>query len=210
MVEVYVLALDVDTTRFLPLLSADEQERAARFRFEIHRNRYTVARGMLREVLGSQLGVAPEALMFTYGSHGKPSLVDSDLQFNVSHSHDAGMIAVARGREVGCDIERIEPKFADDQIPERFFSPNEVAALRLLPKADQHRAFFRIWTRKEAFIKACGLGMSLPLDSFDVTLGDEALLLHGADGWSVRAVEAPRGYEAAVVARGGEFNVILK
>jgi 4'-phosphopantetheinyl transferase len=123
----------------------------------------------------------------------------SDVQFNVSHSHGMGLIAIARGRKVGCDIERIEPRFADEQIPERFFSPREVAALRALPESEQCEAFFRCWTRKEAFIKACGMGVSMALDSFDVTLGESAALLRGAEGWIVRAVEAPEGYAAAIV-----------
>jgi 4'-phosphopantetheinyl transferase len=110
-----------------------------------------------------------------------------------------GMIAVARGRELGCDIERIEQSFADEQIPERFFSPREVAALRALPKPEQCVAFFRCWTRKEAFIKACGMGVSFGLDAFDVSVGDRAELLRGAEGWFLRAVVAPEGYAASIV-----------
>jgi 4'-phosphopantetheinyl transferase len=136
---------------------------------------------------------------FVYGVFGKPMLEGSEMQFNVSHSHGMAMIAMARGREVGCDIERMDRSFADEKIPERFFSPYEVAALRALPKADQCEAFFRCWTRKEAFIKACGMGVSRALDSFDVTVGAEAALLRGADGWSLHAVEAPAGYAAALV-----------
>ena len=157
-------------------------------------------------MLATQLGTNPAELRFEYGRHGKPRLADSEVTFNVSHSHDVAMIVTARDVEVGCDVEKVDPKFIDDQIPERFFSPHEVTELRALPTADQSEAFFRCWTRKEAFIKACGLGVSMGLDTFDVTLGEPAKLLRGADGWTLQAVEAPKGYMAAVVAR-GDFTI---
>jgi 4'-phosphopantetheinyl transferase len=190
--EIHVFSLDGDARRLAGILTPDELERAARFRFDRDRNRYIVCRGTLRELLGAR---AP----FVYGPYGKPRLEGSDVRFNVSHSHGLGMIAIARGREVGCDIERVDPSFADEKIPEQFFSPHEVAALRALPESEQCAAFFRCWTRKEAFIKACGMGLSLPLDSFDVTLGERAALLRGAEGWSLHSVDAPEGYATAVV-----------
>ncbi len=173
------------------LLSFEELERAARFRFDRDRNRFIACRGILRKLLGFREN-------FVYGPFGKPMLPNSDVHFNVSHSHGMAMIAVTRGGEVGCDIERIDASFADDKIPERFFSTLEVAALRALPIEHQCQAFFRCWTRKEAYIKACGMGMSMALDSFDVTLGAEAQLLRGAEGWSFHAVDAPAGYAAAL------------
>ncbi len=191
-VELHIFSLDAEIPRLARLLTSDERDRASRFRFDRDRNEYIVCRGTLRELLGVKS-------RFVYGPYGKPRLDGSNVQFNVSHSHGMGLIAIARGREVGCDIERIEPGFADEQIPERVFSPSEVAALRSLPEAEQCQAFFRCWTRKEAFIKACGMGVSLPLDSFEVTLGQTAALLRGADGWFLRAVEAPEGYAAAIV-----------
>ena len=206
-VEVRFISLDVDSDRYLAFLSPDECHRAARFRFDVHRNRYIVCRGTLRELLGAKLGIDPAELRFEYGSHGKPRTANSQITFNVSHSDVVAMIATAKDFEVGCDVEKVEPKFADDQIPERFFSPHEVAELRALPKAEQTAAFFRCWTRKEAFIKACGLGVSMGLDTFDVTLGEPAMLLRGADGWTLQAVAAPEGYMAAVVAR-GEFTIV--
>jgi 4'-phosphopantetheinyl transferase len=191
-VEVHVFPLDVDAGRFAGWLTPDEMERASRFRFERDRNQYIVCRGTLRELLG--VGEP-----FVYGAWGKPYLVGSEVRFNVSHSDGMGMIAVARGREVGCDIERVDPSFADENIPERFFSAYEVGALRGLPEAEQCSAFFRCWTRKEAFIKACGMGVSFGLDTFDVTVGDRAELLRGAEGWFLESVVAPEGYVAAVV-----------
>lgn len=191
-VEVHFVSLDQDVGRFVGLLTPDELERAARFRFDRDRNRYIVCRGTLRELLGVRT-------RFVYGLYGKPRLEDSATRFNVSHSHSMGMIAIMQDREVGCDVEWIDPSFADERIPEQFFSPYEVAALRSLPEAEQCHAFFRCWTRKEAFIKACGMGVSLPLDSFDVTLGADAALLRGGDGWSLHSCEAPEGYAAAIV-----------
>jgi len=191
MIDVHFFSLDVEAGRFAGLLTPDEMERASRFRFDRDRNRYIVCRGTLRELLA-----VGEPLV--YGAYGKPYLPGSDLHFNVSHSHSMGMIAVARGREVGCDIERVDPSFAVENIPENFFSAYEVATLRALPESEKCGAFFRCWTRKEAFIKACGKGVSLALDSFDVSLGNRAELLRGAEGWFLQAVEAPEGYEAAV------------
>jgi 4'-phosphopantetheinyl transferase len=110
--------------------------------------------------------------------------------------------AVSRTREVGIDIEQINAQFAHDQIPERFFSAAEVAALRALPESLQIEAFFQIWTRKEAYVKARGLGLSLPLDSFDVSLGEPARFLRGTGGWSIESIEPAPGYAAALVAQG--------
>jgi 4'-phosphopantetheinyl transferase len=134
----------------------------------------------------------------------------SDVRFNVSHSGGWALLAVTRGSEVGIDIERVDSRFAADQIPERFFSPGEVARLRGLPADQQTAAFFRCWTRKEAYIKARGLGLALPLDSFDVSLGpdDPPELLRGADGWCVQDFDAPPGFAAAVVAEGAAFSAV--
>lgn len=203
-VEVRYFSLDVAASRLRELagfLSLEERERAARFRFDRDRNRFIACRGSLRELLATKLRADPVSVRFLYGRFGKPMLEHSHIRFNVSHTHGMAMIAITQGREVGCDIERIDPSFAGEQIPERFFSPYEIRALRALPETDQCDAFFRCWTRKEAYIKACGMGVSLALDSFDVTLGPDqpAALLRGADGWTLHAMDAPEGYAAAVV-----------
>lgn len=194
--DIHFFPLDVEVGRLAGFLSWDERERAARFRFQRDRNRFIACRGTLRQLLGMK-----PAQNFTYGNYGKPGLGDSEVRFNVSHAHGMGMIVITQGREVGCDVERIDPSFADDKIPESYFSPREVAALRALPEADQCDAFFRCWTRKEAFIKACGMGMYLALDSFDVSLEPDrpAAFLRGATGWTLRSVDAPEGYAAAIV-----------
>lgn len=217
-VTVYRAGLDVEPARLdslYRLLEPEERLRADRFRFASHRCRFIAGRGMLREILARHLSiaeeneVAAEDVRFRYNSYGKPSLAASDLCFNVSHSGGQALFAIARGREVGVDIEQVDRKFAQDQIPERFFSPTEVRILRGLPAGQQTDAFFRCWTRKEAYIKARGLGLALALDSFDVSLGPEepAALLAGAGDYSICDVPAPTGFAAALVAQGSDWHM---
>jgi 4'-phosphopantetheinyl transferase len=192
-------------------LSPDEQRRAARFHFERDRIRFMAARGALRGILGAYLRRPPAEIVFAYSPHGKPSLADEpSLSFNISHSGDWALCAVALNRRIGVDIESIQPELAGQSIAERFFSPREVAELRALPSAEQSAAFFRCWTRKEAFVKARGEGLSLPLDRFDVSLrpGAPPALLstlddpREADRWSILALPAPPGYVASAVVEG--------
>ena len=204
---------DTGTARFAATLSADERLRAARFHFARDRDRFTVGRGVLRSLLGGYLGVAPAALAFAYGDHGKPALVGGGLHFNVSHSAGVALYAVARAREVGVDVEGHRADFATAEIAERFFSPAERAALRALPVEARCAAFFACWTRKEAYIKARGVGLSLALDAFDVSLapGEPAALLAtrddpGArDRWSLQALDPGPDLAGAVVAEGRDW-----
>jgi 4'-phosphopantetheinyl transferase len=184
-------------------LNPDERRRAGRFHFEIHRRRFIAARGMLRELLARYLAAAPAAIEFSYNLYGKPAV--EGVHFNLSHSDHLAIYAVSRTREVGVDIERINPTFADEQIPEHYFSPAEVRTLRSLPKERQTEAFFNCWTRKEAYVKARGLGLSLELHSFDVTLapGEPAAFLRGVEGWSIESLDPAPGFAAAVV--GSDF-----
>jgi 4'-phosphopantetheinyl transferase len=202
-------AVDLDFGTFDAMLDADEHRRATRFRFERDRRRYIMRRGKLREFLSVYLNCAPSRIRFAYNRFGKPSLIGGDLRFNLSHSHAMALFVVARGIEVGCDIERRDPQLVSEQIPEHFFSPCEVQTLRSLPAADQTLAFFNCWTRKEAFIKARGYGLSLPLNSFDVSLvpHEPAMLLRGCEGWSVQSCEPEPGYQAAVVAEGPDWRL---
>ena len=154
----------------------------------------------------------PAGVAFVHNAYGKPAIAQSDLRFNLSHSHGMALYAFCRHAEVGCDIERRDPKFAAEQIPERFFSPDEVRALRSLPLNEQTEAFFNCWTRKEAYIKAVGHGLSIALDSFDVSLvpGELPALLRGCEGWSVQSFEPLAGFQAAVVAQGTNWRLIFK
>lgn len=191
------------------LLSPDEQSRADRFHFEKDRRHFTTARGYLRTLLGSYLGLAPREIRFSYTEYGKPALatdLDQRLNFNLAHSGGLALYAFTRIGEVGIDLEYIRPEFTGDDIARRYFSPGEVASLNQLPETSRHQAFFDCWTRKEAFIKAKGLGLSLGLNQFDVTLDPEqpAALLQTrwdeteAARWSLRAIAAGPEYAAAV------------
>lgn len=151
-----------------PLLSEDEVERADRFRFERDRRRYVVGRGLVRTLLGRYLRRDPAGLVFRYGRYGRPEL--PTLSFNVSHSGETALVAVALDGDVGVDVEQLRPEPAEEEVAERFFSRREVEALRSLRRVEQPSAFLACWTRKEAFVKALGDGLSLALDSFDVTL----------------------------------------
>ena len=199
----------------LSLLTADERERAARFRFAEHRDRFIVARGTLRRVLGHYTGVAPESVRFEYGANGEPSLPGSEIRFNLSHSGDLAMIGVTRSREIGVDVERMRQ--SDDllDIAERYFAPGEREALRGLPEEGRHGGFFRCWTRKEAYLKALGAGLSLDLQGFVVSLapGEPAALLESEHGaaevarWSLMAFEPHPDYAAAVAVEGASGEV---
>jgi len=170
-------------------------------------------------LLARHLRKHPAEIRFAYSYYGKPSLSrdrgSEGIEFNVSHSGKYAIFALCRNRQVGIDIERIRPEFGTERIAERFFSPTEVSALRRLAPELRVEAFFNCWTRKEAFIKAAGVGLSCPLDGFDVSLapGEPARLLNIRDyrddglSWSIQDVEAGEGYKAAVVAEGSDWDV---
>jgi 4'-phosphopantetheinyl transferase len=203
------------------VLSAEEKARAARFVFERDARRFTTRRFRVREILAAYLACEPAAISFVAGEHGKPFLHpehNSDLQFNLTHSEDLAILAVARGLEMGVDVECMRP--VEERIADRFFSPAEQRALANLPPEWATRGFFECWTAKEAFVKARGTGLSLPLDSFDVSLGPgvpSAILRIGtarpdcARNWRLWRFEPAPGFVCAVAARTGgqswELNV---
>ena len=188
------------------LLATEERARAARFRFRRDRRRYVAACGQLRSTLSGYLGCTPEAITFQYGAHGKPEV--SALEFNVSHTGDIALYAVALKRRVGIDVEAVRALADADRIVDRFFSAREVEAYRALPAEERADAFVTCWTRKEAFIKALGEGLSHPLDAFDVTVrSDEPATLlaarrdpAAADRWHMQALPVGAGYAATVTA----------
>ncbi len=143
------------------VLSPEEIARAARFVFEPDRNRFIVSHGALRMLLGRYLATDPSDLEFQSGPNGKPSLVQlfTDLRFNLSHSADLALIAVARGREVGVDVERVQKEILFEQIAEHYFEPTEAWDLRIAPPDERALRFFDLWTRKEACLKAEGTGL---------------------------------------------------
>jgi 4'-phosphopantetheinyl transferase len=221
-VHVWRAALDRPTSQLHILwhiLAEGERKWATRFYFRRDRDHYVVARALLRHLLGQYLKTEPSQLVFGYNSYGKPHVapeLDSGrLTFNVSHSHGRALFAFSRGRELGIDIERIRPEFATGQVAERFFSPSEVATLRSLPAEAQPVGFFNCWTRKEAYIKAKGLGLSLPLDQFAVSLapGEAPVLLsaledpHEPSRWRLRELSPYPDYAAAVAAEGDGWHL---
>jgi 4'-phosphopantetheinyl transferase len=205
--EVHVWGAGLDelgTDGMLSLLSGDERSRADRFHFTRDRQRFVAARGLLRRLLGHYLDRDPCELRFAYGPRCKPSL--PGLRFNVSHSGGLGLLAFSRDHEVGVDIECERSVPEAESIARRYFSVREVAELGGLSETERLRAFFLCWTRKEAFIKATGDGLSQPLDAFDVTLapGEPARLLRieGKDDearrWWLEDLEPAAGFAAAL------------
>jgi len=214
---VHVWHVDLEQTdevvnRFRTTLDAEELQRASRFHFERHRRAFIVGRGFLRDVLGRYLQSRPQVLEFSYGAYGKPALngehKDTKLRFNMSHSHDVGLLAITEERHIGVDVEHIRADFATEEIARRYFSRCEVDVFNTLAREEQVAAFFRCWTRKEAFIKATGRGLSQALDGFDVTLGPgvEAELLRVADDdasrWSMCDIDVGQDYAAALAVEG--------
>lgn len=185
------------------LLSPDEQARAARFHFPKDRAAFVTARGRLRMLLGRYLRTAPEKIRFILNAHGKPELpVPAPLQFNLSHSGELAAFAFTRHHRVGVDVEQVREDFANNSVAERFFAPVEVTQLRTLPAAGQTAAFFECWTRKEAFVKARGEGLSLGLEQFEVSVGGPARLLSVEGGeaarWTLHDLHPADGYAGAV------------
>jgi 4'-phosphopantetheinyl transferase len=173
-VHVWALGLAADASRFATYtaaLSSDEIERGARFRFEQHRNRFITGRGWLRTVLARYLDQQPGELRFEYNQNGKPSLRGGDpsFHFNLAHCDDLAVLAVTRAAEVGVDVERVRPLKDADDIADRFFSRTESAGLKALAPAEKPSAFFNLWTRKEAWLKATGEGLSDSLNQVEVS-----------------------------------------
>jgi 4'-phosphopantetheinyl transferase len=188
------------------VLADDERERAARFHFEHDRWRYAITRGILRKLLGRYVGRTDVTL--TCNRYGKPALEDraSALRFNVAHSRDLALFGFILKHEVGVDVEWIRPDFATTDIAQRFFAPDEASALAALPQPVRVQGFFNCWTRKEAYIKARGMGLSLGLHSFAVTFapGEPAALIRvdgdptGPQRWTMSDLPTTEGYAAAV------------
>lgn len=205
-----------EVARLRGLLAPEERNRADRYIFERDRSRYIVGRATLRLLLARYLDVAPGDLEIGYGELEKPHVAGGP-SFNLSHSGTVVLYAFAATGDLGIDVELDDTDVTHERVAERFFSPAEVGVLRSLPAESQPRAFLTCWTRKEAFIKARGDGLSLALDSFDVTLAPDApaALLRTAwcerepERWSIRDLSDPRaGYIAAVALRGEIRGVV--
>jgi 4'-phosphopantetheinyl transferase len=203
----------------LGALSPEERARAHRFHAPRDRDRYVVAHGAMRDILGCYLGLAPADVRLDAAPNGKPVLAPElrryHLEFNLSHSHELALIAVGSGRRVGIDVERIRSEVRGETIAEHFFSPPETALLRALPPDARLAAFFAGWTRKEAYSKARGEGLRKPFDQFAVVIAPDqpaTLLYDGSDPrapahWSLRSLDVGSAYAAAVAVEGHDWRL---
>ena len=209
-VHVWRASLDcspAELSRLETCISADELARAKRFISQTDRNHFLAARGILRELVGRYARVSPAQIQFRYGTNGKPELESNGfaLQFNVSHSSGLAVFGFSRERRLGVDVELVRSQSSAEDIAARYFAPDELVELRKLPLQVRAQGFFCCWTRKEAYVKAHGAGLSIPLDSFTVSLTpDQPAELHSADRarWSMRSFEPRPGYVAAIVLEG--------
>ncbi len=217
MVHLWLRSLDaspVEISGWYELLSSEERDRAERFKVERPRIAFVLTRGTLRSLLAHYLGIEAKAVRFRYEKRGKPFLEDrTGLCFNVSHTDGLALIGFVKSRSIGVDVEKVKPDTEVRKLAERFFSARERRDLRPLRGDELRAAFFRVWTRKEAYIKATGEGLSLPLDQFDVSIaaGERDALCatrpdaNEAERWTLSDVAVPAGYAAAVaVATHGE------
>jgi 4'-phosphopantetheinyl transferase len=221
-VHVWSVSLDPSPARIADLwgfLSAEEKARAMAFRFEADRVRFIAARGTLRLLVGRYLGRSPAALPLRRGPWGKPCLGGGGegLHFNLSHAGDLMLLAVARGREVGVDVERLDANIDAESLARTALSTGERAALMALPRRERAAALIRAWTRKEAVMKATGRGASLSPDRVEVSLEAEADALIGIDGdrcqaarWSLRDLSCAETCMGAVAAAGRGWRVVLR
>ncbi len=220
-IDVWIVSLSGDEGQYeraRDSLSADECSRADRFVFDEHRRRFALGRGALRGILALYCGCTPREIRFAYGEHGKPRLADcaggGSLQFNTSGSQQLGVCAVTVGRPVGIDVEFIRPN-RERGLVELFFAEGERAAYDRLSDEERLAAFYRAWTRKEAYLKAHGTGLTRPLSSFEVTIapGEPARLVAdrqatpGGGAWTLADLDLEPGYAGALAVAGGPLPI---
>jgi 4'-phosphopantetheinyl transferase len=216
---VWLAPLDLgepDIASLVVLLAPDEQQRGSQFRFDRDRRHFIVARGLLRRLLARYAGGAPAQIEFCYGPQGKPALAGrDDMQFNVAHSHGAGLFAFTRGAPIGVDAEQIRP-LEYEALAAGFFSPAERTTLMAMPVERRQDAFFTYWARKEAYVKALGWGLSVPLDRFDVAAPDASARLLADRGnpdapqqWSLHDIDAGPALRAAVAVKKQDTRICV-
>ncbi len=221
-VHVWRLTLDLPPAQIDNLrrvLTNDERVRADRFHADRHRHRFIACRAQVRQLLAGYLNERPERIDFRLGPQGKPALAvpwnDSEIDFNVSNSHEMALCAVALKCELGVDIEHLRKGRDHEGLAARFFAPQEVESLNALPADRRAEGFLRCWTRKEAVLKAVGIGLSFPLDRLVVTLAprDPARVLAfdgtpaAAANWWLEHLEPAPGYVGALAARGDRIEI---
>lgn len=211
-----------DLSHYRSLLSQDETDRAMRFVFEKDRNYYIVGRGLLRTILGGYLGLEPARLEFVCGTNGKPALQsgqsDQTLEFNLSHSNDLVLYAFNWNRRIGVDVEYLIPMADMDDFAKQFFTPRESAWINSLSGKQKEDAFFKTWTCKEAFLKANGSGLTVPINQVQISLKAEGmveLIAIGDDqaqaaNWRIQMFNPLPGYRAALAVEGHRGQIILR
>jgi len=188
---------------FAQVLSSEEQTRAQRLKAPEKARSFAVARTRLRQILGGYLNLPPEVLRFAYGANGKPALaaeLDTGIQFNLSHSGDWGLCALTLGGAIGVDLEQVSPTLEFLPLAQRFFSCAEINWLNSWPQGRRRRAFYRLWTRKEAWLKGHGDGFSSPTLALDSR--HLATTITTAHDWTLLNLLARRGYVAALALQG--------
>jgi 4'-phosphopantetheinyl transferase len=221
-VQVWAVQLEASEDRFsqcLSCLSSDEKARAARFHFDEHRRAFILGRSVLRALLGELMETTPGQIQFSYGPKGKPGLVDSSspIRFNASNSGNMAVYAFTEGCDIGIDVEQVRPVPEMDHIAKRFFASAETSELMALSERDRGQAFFNCWTRKEAYIKAVGDGLAVPLDSFHVTLrpgvAAEMLCVAGsieaAKGWTMHDFAPAPEFVGAIAYAGRRRDIVF-
>jgi len=196
------------------ILSADELNRADRFYFQKDSDDFIAARGFLRSILSKYLGIEPGEILFCYGPYGKPEVAEKidekSLRFNVAHSHGLAIYAVTRGRNIGVDLEYLRPDLVVEDIAEQCVPPGETASFKAHPHHIRQRIFFTYWTRKEACLKALGVGLALDLNRVESSAAiAEPRNIHNIDEryrkaslWTLKDLDAGSGYAAALAIEG--------
>lgn len=203
---------EINAIELEQIISDSERSRAARFHFELHKKIFIGSRGILRIILGKYLQINPRRLQFEYGEFGKPYLAGeygSKIKFNLSHSNDLAIFAVTRRREVGVDIEHINHSFVDERMVSQCLAPLETAHFQSLPKEKRNVFFFESWTRKEAFLKACGSGLAVAPNQLEtLSFTDFSKSFAGDNSeyrmsdWSLQTIPLINGYAAALAVEG--------
>lgn len=223
-IHVWCVSLNVspqDLSYYRSILSKDEVERAMRFVFEKDRNHYITGRGLLRSILGSYLRTDPTQIGFVYGQYGKPALKTGQdyktLEFNLSHSKDLVVYAFTWNRQLGVDVEYVKPMPDMDDFSERYYSARETVFLNSLAGAQKESVFFKLWTSKEAFLKANGSGLTEPLNEVEVSLETWKSFVLNTVGkvktqterWHLEMFNPAPGYQAALVVEGCEGQIVF-
>jgi 4'-phosphopantetheinyl transferase len=220
-IHIYQTNLDkspAEINNFKKLMSVDELQKAARFKFDIDRNNYITGRGFLRTILSQYLNTSPEDIMFSYAEKGKPYVKDIEIKFNLSHSKNYAVYAIALNTEVGIDIEYLKNIPDAYDISERFFSEEEREELKKMNEDRISLAFLNCWTRKEAFIKAVGEGLSYPLADFSVSIspGSEPGILwikkniNEVKEWTLYNIKTDQSYISSVAVKSTGKKIVYR